>query len=140
MSLVSSYIVSAEGNLIKNPTLQTAGAFICFDDDDPIELVVPTPPVFNFGHARLLAENALAQLAKHGAKFKITGPGDPFAICGYYGKPTSVPHNQTGPARSWWLELLAPIPEAALHEGEKVKTKPMQGVYHLAPGQEIPKP
>jgi hypothetical protein len=40
MSLVSTYVQSQEGNWYKNPVVKGDGWFICWDDDEPIELVV----------------------------------------------------------------------------------------------------
>ena len=42
MSLVSTYVQDAEGNWHKNPSLynDTGNWYLCYDDSDPIELVV----------------------------------------------------------------------------------------------------
>lgn len=40
MSLVSTYVRADDGNLYRDPVLSGNGWFICFDDDDPVELVV----------------------------------------------------------------------------------------------------
>lgn len=40
MSLVSTYVRATDGKLYKNPVLSGQGWFICFDDDDPVELVI----------------------------------------------------------------------------------------------------
>lgn len=40
MSLVSSYVLSDDGYWYKNPVLGDDEYFICFDDDDPPELVI----------------------------------------------------------------------------------------------------
>jgi hypothetical protein len=41
MSLVSTYVRAADGDLYRNPVLadETNGWYLCFDDDDPPELV-----------------------------------------------------------------------------------------------------
>jgi hypothetical protein len=40
MSLVSTFIKGTDGNFYQNPVYFRDDWFICFDDDDPIELVV----------------------------------------------------------------------------------------------------
>jgi hypothetical protein len=40
MSLVSTFVQSQEGNWYKNPIVKGDGWFICWDDDEPIELVM----------------------------------------------------------------------------------------------------
>jgi hypothetical protein len=42
MSLVSTY-VKADGKYYKNPVYRGKDWFICFDDDDPIEVVMENP-------------------------------------------------------------------------------------------------
>lgn len=40
MSLVSTYVRAVDGQLYRNPIIYGDGWFVCFDDDDPMELVV----------------------------------------------------------------------------------------------------
>lgn len=40
MSLVSTYVRAADGKLYKNPSVRGDFWFVCFDDDEPPELVV----------------------------------------------------------------------------------------------------
>lgn len=40
MSLVSTFVQSTSGRWYKNPVIRGADFFVCWDDDDPIELVV----------------------------------------------------------------------------------------------------
>ena len=42
MSLVSTYVRATDGKLYQNPTLSGKEWFICFDDKDPVELVIMT--------------------------------------------------------------------------------------------------
>lgn len=44
MSLVSTYVQSTSGKWYKNPVIRGDGWFICWDDDEPIELVVTDNP------------------------------------------------------------------------------------------------
>ena len=39
MSLVPTFVKADNGKWYQNPELEGPGWFICFDDDDPIELV-----------------------------------------------------------------------------------------------------
>ncbi|HWY36194.1 MAG TPA: hypothetical protein VNX68_16230 [Nitrosopumilaceae archaeon] len=40
MSLVATYVRATDGKFYKDPILSGRGWFICFDDDDPVELVI----------------------------------------------------------------------------------------------------
>ena len=40
MSLVPTYVLAQDGYWYKNPVLGTASWFLCYDDDDPIEIVI----------------------------------------------------------------------------------------------------
>lgn len=40
MSMVPTFVQSKEGNWYRNPVVKGDGWFICWDDDEPIELVV----------------------------------------------------------------------------------------------------
>lgn len=40
MSLVSTYVRADDGKMYRNPVLAGGGWFICFDDDDPVEIVI----------------------------------------------------------------------------------------------------
>lgn len=40
MSLVPTYVRASNGKFYKNPVLSGDGWFICFDDDDPEEIVI----------------------------------------------------------------------------------------------------
>lgn len=40
MSLVSTYVRADDGEMYRNPVLEGEGWFICFDDDDPVEVVI----------------------------------------------------------------------------------------------------
>lgn len=42
MSLVSNYIKATDGLFYRNPTLEGKDWFVCFDDDDPEEIVIKT--------------------------------------------------------------------------------------------------
>jgi hypothetical protein len=40
MSLVSTWVAAVDGRFYQNPILEGDGWFVCFDDDDPPELVI----------------------------------------------------------------------------------------------------
>ena len=51
MSLVSTYVRAVDGKFYRNPVLRGKGWYLCFDDDEPPELVVlrgKHPPGFSF--------------------------------------------------------------------------------------------
>lgn len=59
MRLVPTYVESQEGNWYKNPIVRGRGWFICWDDDEPIELVcyVHTKPGTILGNLKKLGWN-----------------------------------------------------------------------------------
>lgn len=61
MSLVPTWVYAEDGNWYKDPVITGPGWFICFDDDDPPEMVIRTDqrqpqipaffqPIGKFGH------------------------------------------------------------------------------------------
>lgn len=66
MSLVSTYVRATDGLFYRNPTLNGNGWFICFDDDDPVEIVVQYTEKYK--NKKLLKERALGILKEVGLK------------------------------------------------------------------------
>jgi hypothetical protein len=73
MSLVPTYARAEDGVYYKNPVLHGSWAehpwFICFDDDDPTELVIAN--VWNKFQAEEMALGILLKLGKRFSKLKI---------------------------------------------------------------------
>lgn len=96
MSLVSTYVRAIDGKLYRNPVLRGEGWFLCFDDDEPPELVVlrgQTPPGFTFFK-----------------KKKQT----PRRSMRCFGKAISAPFQD---ADAYFGRLTAPIPVPEEHDG-----------------------
>lgn len=79
MSLVPTFVMAVDGKFYENPTLRgedSDGArwFLCFDDDDPPELVIETKG------RRVNASHAVKILDNIGVKYKLLG-GSPM-VCG----------------------------------------------------------
>lgn len=95
MSLVSTYVRAVDGKLYRNPVIRGEGWFLCFDDDDPPELVVskevPKP---------------------HLSCFDETGKG---FVCSRVFGGSAGSHLQA--AHSYFGKLIEPIPIPTEHEG-----------------------
>lgn len=117
MSLVSTYVQSQEGNWYKNPVIKSDGWFICWDDDEPIELVIDKDSGFSLS-------SILAGLAKRGWKLVLIGRG-------------STSERMFGrkfiPAYSYFLKQVALGPTDKLLEGNKYEAeRPQgQGVFYM---------
>jgi hypothetical protein len=68
MSIVSAYVQSKEGNWYQDPVVRGPGWFICWDDDEPIELVIADGMISG---AQLQPQTVLNQLHKQGWKLTI---------------------------------------------------------------------
>ena len=138
MSLVSTYLRASDGKLYKEPVYRKVGDwFICFDDEEPIELVIRlnSPEGDVCGSARdvpvvdpceVLAEVGLVGVTlgevvhpAHGRVFAERGEGWVFK-----------------PARSWWLEAAPGAVFPPPHEHEGARTKAPRGDCVIY-GQEV---
>jgi hypothetical protein len=114
MSLVSTYALADDGKWYQNPVLGSPGYdwFICFDDDDPIELVI--------------------------ANVSGLSPEQVFNFLKIEAKTTSRPHGSQRyfkegfkQARAWWVSIEKPIPAAHITEHDGIITEqPFQGVLY----------
>ncbi len=108
MSLVGTYVRAEDGQLYRGPVIYGDGWFVCFDDDDPPELVV-------------FEGTEVPSLPWLRLKGKANGGGSRCV------PPTWEPMAE---ANSYWCKLLAPIPVPELHDGTTTKDKIMQGVVY----------
>jgi hypothetical protein len=122
MSLVATYVRADDGNLYNSPILSGNGWFICFDDDDPVEIVIR-----GIGKKKL-KDKALEILNDLGIKH------------------TRLTYNQGGKrlfsddeddynfedARSWFFEIENRIPAQAItkHDGIVSINDIYQGVIY----------
>lgn len=126
MSLVSTYVQSREGNWFRNPEIRQPDWFICWDDDDPIELVFRPTLIARIEIIAVLDKAGWAVELKqfvHGPDVQRLFAGD------FY------------PAEAWFLEQLVDGPPEALLDGKNLGfVQPdMQGVYYFSgPNGQLP--
>lgn len=103
MSLVSTYVLADNGLFYKNPTLRGEDWFICFDDDDPPELVIAT----NDRTREALEQRATEILATAGidASWRDMEDGHNRS----FGKPRNVRSIDVREAVRCWLTIRQPI-------------------------------
>lgn len=115
MSMVSTYALADDGKWYRNPVLgiRDRDFFICFDDDDPIELVIAD-------HMKLEPEYVIERL---GLDAKVRGK--PHRAMRYFS-------GKFYDARAWWIDVHKPIPAEFItgHDGKIITIKPMQGVFY----------
>lgn len=106
MSLVPTFVLAQDGKLYENPVLQGSGWYLCFDDDDPPELVIKVSRGMKRSMYRKLAENTLREAGiQQYARLSFQ----------------HVSGRMIGTAASFFLDLKEPIPvpqkfDAALEE------------------------
>lgn len=108
MSLVSTYVRAVDGKLYRDPIVVGNDWFLCFDDDDPPELVVR-------------AMGALPELQCIRA------------ICGHtrsFRCFTGDLNDDFVEADSYWCELVSPIPVPQRHDGVVALEDIKQGVIY----------
>jgi hypothetical protein len=118
MSLVSSYVYADDGKWYQNPSIGVVGEwFLCFDDDDPDELVI-------FDRSGMGPQEVIL-------KYNL-----PFKKPRRAGRATRCVVGGAGnlPAQYWWVEITGPIPHKLIlvHDGEvtgRIEDQG-QGVYH----------
>lgn len=83
MSLVSTYVKAVDGKFYKNPVLSGPNWFVCFDDDDPPELVIATR--LNLPPERILNDAGIkySKLRKQGKSGRVFG-GKIKNACAYF--------------------------------------------------------
>jgi hypothetical protein len=118
MSLVSTYVQSREGNWFKNPEVVHPAWFICWDDDDPIELV--------FKFSVISRIEIMAFLGKVGWAVKVKSRA--------HGPSTQrLFANEFHHAEAWFLEQLDSGPPEEILKGENLGPvmPDHQGVYYF---------
>lgn len=117
MSLVSTYVRATDGKLYRNPILEGDGWFICFDDDDPIELVVTMESGIK-EPTQFLRDMGIHPVKLH--KGDVGG-----MRC--FGKTQDFKD-----AKSWFFEINRRIPEKLItkHDGVVEKNEVYQGVFY----------
>lgn len=115
MSLVSSYVQAKDGLFYKNPQLSGKGWFICFDDDEPPELVIAINNVLSPEDIFKMCNIDVRVLKSKSKKY---------ALRLFHGKFKS--------AKSIFFELLSPLDEEKIteHEGAFKYKEIGQGVIY----------
>ena len=112
MSLVSTYALADNNKWYREPVLSGEGWFICFDDDDPPELVFRVDA--NINPYILLREIGLN--AKLKGRPRISG---------------RLFNDEFHDAYSLWLKIKKPIPAKYITEHDGIITNmPFQGVLY----------
>ena len=107
MSLVATYVRAVDGQLYRDPIIYGDGWFLCFDDEDPLELVV-------FKGAVWPKLDYITILHDHD--------------CGMRSVPPKW--RETKPAKAYWCALVKRIPVPQLHDGVVDREKITQGVIY----------
>lgn len=117
MSLVSTYVQSQEGHWYKNPTVRGDGWFICWDDDEPIELVIKDEKGGELNRI-------LSNLANDGWSLKIWYKG--YECSRIFGE-------EFQPAQAYFIRQHNRGPTDAMLAGsERLDTEPQrQGVFYF---------
>jgi predicted RNA binding protein YcfA (HicA-like mRNA interferase family) len=123
MSLVGTYVELQDHSWALDPVLgdEKETWFICYDDDDPIELVVAE-------NANLTPEQILKQLAEKGFVLKIASKGH--TSHRFFG---SIELNSMKKADSYWLTVVDGAPNSDMlieHDGFSKARPNEQGVYY----------
>ena len=120
MSLTSTYVEDQKGSWYKNPLIIKDNWFICWDDDDPIELVI---------NEQVDHQGILDKLRKLGWKLYIIGKG-------LSGQRLFPPTNNGTfkQAKSYFLRQIKLGPPACLMKGiKRLGTKPeVEGVFYYS--------
>lgn len=103
MSLVPTWVEAVDGNFYKDPTLRGTGWFVCFDDDDPPELVIRVE----------YAKKRFSILKDKGIKY---------ANLAFQGSSGRLFGGRFKTANSYFFKLRGPIPIPDKHDG--VASKP----------------
>lgn len=122
MSLVSTYVKADNGKFYENPVLSGEGWFICFDDEDPAELVIQKSGSLG---KKLLVKDVLSLI---GMKTKGLRKYDSYAQRNF-GKGTKLDFK---PAIAYFFEPVNPINHKFIteHDGVVAENKIHQGVIY----------
>lgn len=115
MSLVSTYVRADNGKMYRNPVLRGEGWFVCFDDDEPVEIVIADETGIKEPNAFLrsmgIKPHRMGKAMKGGSRSFEGG---------------------FKPAKSWFFEITHPIPAKLItsHDGIVERDEIFQGVIY----------
>lgn len=104
MSLVSSYVLFDNGRWYRDPTIRGEDWYLCFDDDDPPEVVIKTVEGQSKGYYSSLMINKCIQLNEQGLRLHMTEAG-PIAYRFFTDNIRDMEY-----AASWFVEIKSKIP------------------------------
>lgn len=105
MSLVGTWVLAQDGNFYEEPVVRGDGWFLCFDDDDPPELVMQCRLV---GQMRKRGANVVEAAGRI-----LREAGVAFSDIKYSGVAGRIFGGQFKQAASVWLMVNGPIPVPA---------------------------
>lgn len=118
MSLVSTYVQAVDGKFYRNPTIREKDWFLCFDDEEPPELVVKDSLLKTKKPWKILNEARI----KHKPEGYQPWKGDRSAGRLFGGK--------FHPGTGFFIEITARIPVPTHHDGIYDEKPKKQGVYY----------
>lgn len=121
MSLYPTYVLTDSGEWFRDPVIRGDGWFLCFDEDEPPELVVRITPEDKPGDAY---QRGLQILKDCGIKYRNKGSGPTGSRC--FGSSVKAHWYQ---AISMFVEIIEPIPRRLLHEKRKPATNMGLGTF-----------
>jgi hypothetical protein len=111
VSLVATWVLATDGNLYKEPVLKGADWFLCFDDDDPPEIVVKRKPGTSIERSVLDCKRRASKvLDEAGMKWSYLS-----------GRPSSAYRmfdDKMELACAFFIRIETPIPEPQEFEGK----------------------
>lgn len=114
MSLVPTWVRAVDGLYYKDPLLVGENWFLCFDDDDPPELVIKTSLATDVLVFNIVAKEILDKLG-FGYRVLSKRANHSMRDFGDYRKPDGQFDFQE--AGSIFLEITSPIPVPQQHDG-----------------------
>ena len=107
MSLCSTFVQADDGLWYRNPVVEGKGWFVCWDDDDPIELVVQAK---DKPEADRKAAEVIKLIEANGGKLTITSRW-------HGGMERNFGHYDFHPARCCWVEFRS-VPASMLRSDD----------------------
>lgn len=133
MSLVGTYVYIGGGKFLENPVIQFDEGFICFDDEDPPEIVLKKTYARNREEARLMARACLLRLRIPHTRIRIASDSGLRCFCKSMGLEPLI--------RAWSLffTLTGPISSKAPVRLRKVVhfRRIAQGTFEGCSGDEL---
>lgn len=127
MSKIGVIVKCSDGQWYSHPVLGLDDTwFICYDDDDPIELVIQAKSI---GKARVVARIVESHFRKRGQSITLRGNIRPCGERMFKGKTDKV--HKCRPAYNVWVNISNPPVDLILEHSGVFEDRPkMEGVYY----------